>query len=152
MEILEALGGGVVFGDGLAEGGGFLEFGVEVDRGIHEQVAELFAEFGQNLAGEFGADVIEGGEDPDAEFLVTLFAELLEEFELLGKAVEREVAGLDGDDDVRRGTHGVEGEQADVGGAIDDAEIVIGGDAGEGIGEAVLPAGNAVEFGFEGGQ
>ena len=151
-EVLEAFGGGIVFGDGLAERGGFLELGVEVDGGIHEKGAELLAEFSQDFTGELRADVIERGEDANVEVLMALLFELFEQFKLFGQAMEGEITGFNRDDHVGGGAHGVEGEQADVGGAVDDAEVVVPGDACQGVGEAVLAAGYAMEFGFQGGQ
>src|SRR2546421_6580425 len=55
-------------------------------------------------------------------------------------AVQREETGIHGDDRFRASLEGVEGEEADVGWAIDNDIIVVVTEAGQGVRQDVLPA------------
>ena len=83
----------------------------------------------EDFPGQLGANVVERGENADLDFLAALLAELFQQLQLLGQAMQRKVAGLNGDDHVAGGTHGVKGKQPDIGGTINDAEIIIFRDA-----------------------
>src|SRR6266550_5578294 len=151
-EILVAARTGIVFGDGLAKTGGFFQLGVEIDRAVHEIVAEFVSELGEDFAAEFGAGVILSWEDADLDFVVALVAEDFEGLHHLGQAVEAEESGFDGDDDFIAGAEGVEGDQADAGRAIDDAPTVSFLDLLKGAQQTIFAAGASGEDLLEGGE
>ncbi len=59
--------------------------------------------------------------------------------------MQAEVAGLDGDDDFIAGAEGVEGDEADAGGAVDEAPLVIRADGFDGFAKAVFASDAAGE-------
>ena len=128
-------GGGGVLEDGVAEGGGFGEFDVSADFGAEDDGVgdgvggalglgeEVFDFFG-NFAGEFGGGFVLAEEDAgDVELGVEGLADHGDGVEEFFHALQGEELGLEGDDDFGGVGQGVEGEQTEGGGAVDEDEV-----------------------------
>ena len=142
-----ALGAGVVGKDGFAETGGFGEADAAGDGGLEDLILEEFAEIGGDLAGEVGAVVVHGEENAfNFEGMLEGFADSLDGIDEFGDAFEGEEFALNGDDDGIGGEEGVEGEEVECGGAIDEDELVIVAEFGDAVAEAVFAAFDIDEF------
>src|SRR5216683_3171902 len=132
---------GVVEGYGLAVAGGFGEADVAGDAGGEELVVEEGFEVLGDLLGEVGAVVVHGEEDSlEGEGGVERLGDAVEGGHELGDAFEGEVLGLHGDEEAVGGDEGVEGEEVEGWGAVEEDEGVVGADGGEGVAEAILAA------------
>lgn len=122
-----AFGADIIGDDGFAEAGGFREADAAGDDGVEDLVAEVFPEVVGDLAGEVGAVVEHGEQDAfDGEIVLKSFADALDCVDKLGDAFERKEFALDGDDDGVGGDQGVDGEEIEGWGAIEDDEVVLG--------------------------
>ena len=86
------------------------------------------------MGGEGSTLVVHGGEDAE-EFEVGVhgFADEFHGLEELSDAFEGVEFGLDGEEEVARGNHAVDGEEGEAGRGVDDDVIVVVGDAGESV-------------------
>jgi hypothetical protein len=134
-------GAGVVEGYGLAVAGSFGEADVAGDAGFEELFSEEAFEVFSDLLGEVGAVVVHGEEDAfEGEGGVEDLGDAVEGGHELGDAFEGEVLGLHGDEETVGGDEGVEGEEVEGGGAVEEDEGVVVADGGEGVAEAILAA------------
>lgn len=122
-----AFGADVISDDGLAEAGGFRQADAARYNGVEDLIAKVVAEVIGHLAGEIGA-VVEHGEQNafDGEIVLKSFTNALDGVDKLRDAFEGEEFALDGNDDRVRRDEGVDGEEVEGWGAIEDQEVVLG--------------------------
>src|ERR1017187_5329809 len=141
------LGPGVVGQDGFAETGRFGQADAARDDGPEDLVLEELAQVGGYLAGEVGPVVIHGQEDAfDGEGVLETFANPVDGVHEFRDAFQGKELALDGDDDGIGGDEGIEGEQVEGRGAIDQNEAVSVADVGQALAEAVLAVGDVDQF------
>ncbi len=147
-----AAGVGIVDDGGLSVAGRFGETDVARDRGLAHEVAEEAAKLGGNGLRQVGA-VVEHGEDDafDGETAVELDPDAVDGIEQLGDAFEGEVLGLHRDENGVGRDQGVEGEEVERRGAVEDDELEAVADGLEGATEAILPGveGDELDVGAE---
>jgi hypothetical protein len=132
---------GVVEGHRFAVTRGFGEADVAGDGGLEEFVVEEGLEVVGDLLGEVGAVVEHGEEDAfEGERGVEGLGDAVEGGHELGDAFEGKVLGLHGDEKTVGGDEGVEGEEIEGWGAVEEDEGVIGPEGGEGLAEFELAA------------
>jgi hypothetical protein len=132
-------GFGVVEGYRLAVAGGFGKADVAGNVGGEELVVEEGFEVFGDLKGEVGAVVVHGEEDAlEGEAGVEGLGDAVEGGHELGDAFEGEILGLHGDKESVGGYEGVEGEEVEGRGAVEEDEGVIGADRFESVAEAVF--------------
>ena len=148
-------GGGGVLEDGVAEGGGFGELDVSADAGAEDDgvgdgvggalgLGEEVFDFVDDFGGEFGGGFVLAEEDAgDVEGGVEGLADHGDGVEEFFHALECEELGLEWDDDFGGVDEGVEGEEAEAWGAVDEDEVGV-----DFFGS--LPAGHFFEEGFAG--
>ena len=140
-------GAGVVGEDGFAETGGFGQADAARDDGLEDLVLEEVAQVGGHLAGQVGPVVEHGEQDAlDFERVVEGFADAVDGVHEFGDAFQGEEFALDGDEDGIGGDQGVEGEEVEGRGAIDQDEVVVVADFGEAFAEAELAVGEVDQF------
>ena len=126
--------------------GSFGKADVARDDGAEEAVFEVLAEGFSDLLGEVGAVIVHGEQYAfDGELGVEGSADPFEVGDEFGDAFEGEVFGLHGDDEAVRGGEGVEREQIERGGAVEDDEVEAVEDGSEGVAKTR----GAVVFGSE---
>ncbi len=153
--VLAAPGVGGVLDDGLPEGGGLADAGVEADGRRDDAVLEGAPELGEHVAGHRALGVVHRREHGVGDGPAQPAPEGAEGLDLALGAVHGEEGGLDGDDGLARGAEGAEGEEADRGGAVEDAVLEAVGELREGAGEAEVAVGlvgEAAPCGFEAGE
>src|SRR5689334_21198477 len=107
-KILVAAAARIVFGDRLAEAGGFLELGVEVDRALHEIFTELGPQLAQNFARQLSARVVERRKHANQNILSAAISKHFERLHHLRQTMQAEEAGFDGNDRLIRGFESIE--------------------------------------------
>ena len=117
----------VIERNGLAVAGGFGEPDIARNRGLEDAVVEEADEVFADLLGEVGA-VVEHGEQHafEGEAGIEAGGYAVEGGHELGDSLEGEVFGLHGDEEGVGGYEGVEGEEVEGGGAIEEDEGIFG--------------------------
>src|ERR1017187_5267281 len=142
-----ALGSGVVGQDGSAEAGRFGQPYAARDDGPEDLVLEELAQVGGHLAGEVGPVVVHGEEDAfDGERVLESFANPVDGVHQFRHSFQCEEFALDGDQYGIGGDEGIEGEQVEGRGTIDQDEVVGVADPGQALAEAVLAMRNVDEL------
>lgn len=127
--------------------GGFGEADVAGNDGVEDFVLEEFLEILGDLAGEVGAIVKHGEEDAfGSDVVLEGFLDAFDGVHELGNPLQGEEFALDGDEDGIGGDEGVEGEEVEGGGAIDEDISVLLANWGEAGLEAGLALGHLDEF------
>src|SRR5687767_3053538 len=107
--------------DGFAVGRAFLEPNALADHGAKYFVAEYLPDLFLDVAGQRGPFVVHRDHDAeDLELGVRALPDLFDGLEQIVGALEREVRGLDRDQQVRRGDQRVDGQQTERRRAVDD--------------------------------
>lgn len=144
-----------VLEDGLAEARAFGEFDVASDGWVVDAGAgpggfgvalgfEEGFEVGDDFLGVRGLGVVHAEDDAgDAECGIDLVADEADGFEEFAHALQCEEVGLHGDDDFLCGGEGVECEEAEGRGAVEEDELVVGAGAFDGLGEPLVATGLA---------
>src|ERR1035438_6215553 len=119
------LGSGVVGQDGFAETGRFGQAYAARDDGPEDFVLEELAQVGGHLAGQVGPVVVHGEEDAfDGEGVLEAFANPVDGVHEFRYSFQGEEFALDGDQYGIGGDEGIEGEQVEGRGTIDQDEVV----------------------------
>jgi hypothetical protein len=148
-----ALGSHVVHEDRLSITGGFGEADAAGDDGLEDLILEEFFQVVGHLAGEVGAVVVHGEEDAfDLEGVFEGLADAFDGIDELGDAFEGEELALDGDEDGIGGDEGIEGEEVEGRGAVDEDVVEIVADGFKAFAEAPLAAGEVDEFDISGDE
>ena len=71
-----------------------------------------------------GSCIEEGGQDPCVQTATDPLFEMADRFKEFLNAIHREKTRFEGHDHVGRGAKGIEGEEVQCGGAVDDNEII----------------------------
>jgi hypothetical protein len=103
---------------------GFAQAHVLADHRVEDQVLVGLPNLGQRSLGEPRPPVEEGGQDSDSELMPDPVLEQTDRLEQPRNPVHREIARFERDDDLAGGSERVEGQDADVGGAVDQHEVV----------------------------
>src|SRR3954468_3484984 len=104
-----AAAGGRVARDRQAEAGGLPHPDVARDGRVEDELREVLAHLSFHVAREAGPAVVHGEDEPgDGEARVELALDERQRVEQLGEALEREVLGLDGHDDLVGGDERVD--------------------------------------------
>jgi hypothetical protein len=102
------------------------------DGGMEDPVPEHLGDGLLHVAGKRGALVVQRDHRPQQlQVRVGARADLFHRFQQIVGPLEREVARLHGDDQVRRGDQGVHGDQSQRGRGVDHREVVLGRDGVE---------------------
>src|SRR5579872_4988238 len=138
---LRAAGADVVEQNGLTEARGFGKADVAGNGGLKDLRAEVLAQILGDLAAEVGALVELIEEDAlDTKLGIPASLDGLNGFEELGDTLEGEVLALHGDDDGVGRDEGIEVEEIESRGAIEDDEIELGAEWGERLAQPRFPA------------
>jgi hypothetical protein len=151
-EILVAARARIVFGDRLPKLAASLQLRVEVDRALHEVVAELARSSESTSRAELRARVVQRREHADEMLCLAALLHQLQRLHHLRQAVQAEEAGLDGTMTFVAGAQRVERDQPTLGGQVDDRPLVGAADAASALGQAVLAAARPGEDLLERGE
>ena len=106
-----------------------------------------------HFVGEFRAAFVHTHDDSaDPESMIDSAGHQVHGFQELAQSLQGEKVRLEGDEDLVGGTEGIEGQNAQRGGAVDEHEFVRFGILFDGVAENDLSADDAGEFDLSGGQ
>jgi len=140
FEVAFSATGARIIEDGrFAVAGSFGEADIAGNAGVVEELAEERLEFAGYALGEIGAVIVHGENDAfDKEAGIESLTDAFDGIEELADAFEGKILGLHGDEDRVGGDEGVEGEQVERGGAIEDENSELAANGLECVAEAIF--------------
>ena len=121
-------------------GGSFRKADVPLYYGVEDHVPEVLPELIHNLGVHFGAAVEHGDYEAfDSERRIDSVLDQANGLEQLAKAFQGKELRLDGDYHGVGGSQGIDGDQPEGRGAVDDDEIIVVTDRGDGFFQDGLP-------------